>query len=387
MKNIVILGSTGSIGVNALKIVESRPDCFRVVGLTARSNLKTLKTQIEKFGPKIVSVADAEKAKQLRAMINKRVKIVTGVEGAIEVAVTADADVVLSAMVGAVGLAPTLAAIKAGKMIALANKETMVTAGQLVSKEARAAKVKIIPVDSEHSAIFQALRGEKRISKTVSKLILTASGGPFRTMPISKMRHITVDEALCHPVWSMGPKISIDSATMMNKGLEVIEARWLFNLPPSKIEVLIHPQSIIHSMVEFHDTSVIAQMGLPDMRAPISFALNYPDRLKIDLPRLNLAKIKSLTFEPPDMKKFPSLKLAYDALSAGGSAPAVLNAANEVAVAAFLENKIAFTAISEVVEQALNAITPSPIKNLPEALTADKEARIKAREIIKKKKN
>ncbi|VAX15947.1 1-deoxy-D-xylulose 5-phosphate reductoisomerase [hydrothermal vent metagenome] len=387
MKNIVILGSTGSIGVNALKIIESRPDSFRIVGLAARSSLKTLKIQIEKFGPKIVSVADAKTAKQLRALVKKKVKIVTGVEGAIEVAVTADADVVLSAMVGAVGLAPTLAAIKAGKQIALANKETMVTAGQLVSKEARAAKVKIIPVDSEHSAIFQALRGEKSISKTVSKLILTASGGPFRGMPISKMQNITVNDALCHPVWSMGPKISIDSATMMNKGLEVIEARWLFNLPTSKIEVLIHPQSIIHSMVEFYDTSVIAQMGLPDMRAPISFALNYPNRLKVDIPRLDLTKIKKLTFEPPDIKKFPSLKLAYDALSTGGSAPAVLNAANEVAVAAFLEKKIAFTAISEVVEEALTLIKPHPVRNLPEALTADKEARIKAREIIEKKKN
>ncbi|HEB71279.1 MAG TPA: 1-deoxy-D-xylulose-5-phosphate reductoisomerase [Nitrospirae bacterium] len=382
MKNIVILGSTGSIGVNALKIIESRPDSFRVVGLSARSNLKNLKIQIEKFSPKIVSVADARTAKQLRAIIKKKVKIVTGVEGAIEVAMTPDADVVLSAMVGAVGLAPTLAAIKAGKQIALANKETMVTAGQLVSKEARAAKIKIIPVDSEHSAIFQALRGERHLKKTVSKLILTASGGPFRTMPISKTRHITVNEALCHPVWSMGPKISIDSATMMNKGLEVIEARWLFNIQPSKIEVLIHPQSIIHSMVEFYDSSVIAQMGLPDMRAPISFALNYPNRLKVNLPRLDLTKIKKLTFEPPDIKKFPSLKLAYDALDTGGSAPAVLNAANEVAVAAFLEKKIAFTAISEVVEETLTLIKPHPVRNLPEALTVDKEARIKAREII-----
>jgi len=387
VKNIVILGSTGSIGVNALKIVESRPDRFRVIGLSARSNLKALKIQIEKFGPKIVSVADAKTAKQLRAIIKKRVKIVNGVEGAIECAVSPDADVVLSAMVGAVGLAPTLAAIKAGKQIALANKETMVTAGQLIGKEARAAKVKIIPVDSEHSAIFQALRGEKRLATTVSKLILTASGGPFRTMPISKMRNITVNQALSHPVWNMGPKISIDSATMMNKGLEVIEARWLFNIQPSKIEVLIHPQSIIHSMVEFHDSSVIAQMGLPDMRTPISYALNYPDRLKMDMPRLDLAKIKRLTFEPPDMKKFPSLKLAYGALSAGGSAPAILNAANEVAVAAFLEKKIPFTTISEVVEQALTSISPAAVRNLSEALTADKEARVKAREIIEKRKN
>jgi 1-deoxy-D-xylulose-5-phosphate reductoisomerase len=383
VKNIVILGSTGSIGVNALKIIESRPDCFNVVGLAARSNLKALAGQIEKFSPKIVSVADPKRAKELRALIKKRIKIVSGVEGSIECAISPDADIVLSAMVGAAGLAPTVAAIKAGKQIALANKEAMVTAGQLVSKEARKAKVKIIPVDSEHSAIFQALRGEKR--KTVSKLILTASGGPFRSMPASKMGAVTVKQALSHPVWSMGPKISIDSATMMNKGLEVIEARWLFDMEPSMIEILVHPQSVIHSMVEFYDSSMIAQMGLPDMRAPISFALNYPNRLKIDIPRLDLKKIKDLTFEPPDMKKFPSLKLAYDALEAGGSAPAILNAANEVAVDSFLQERIGFTAIAEVVEQTLASLSPVPIKTLSEALIADKEARLKAREIIEKK--
>lgn len=383
MKSIVILGSTGSIGVNSLKIVESKPECFRVLGLSARSNLETLAEQIEKFRPEIVSVADGKKAKELRAMIKGKVKIVAGVEGSIECATYPEAELILSAMVGAAGLAPTLAAIKAGKNIALANKEAMVTAGELVAKEARRSRVKIIPVDSEHSAIFQALRGENR--KSVARLILTASSGPFLNLPLGKMRFVTVEAALRHPNWNMGPKITIDSATMMNKGLEVIEARWLFNMPPSMIEVLVHPQSVVHSMVEFHDSSVIAQMGLPDMRAPIAFALNYPERLKIDLPRLDLTKIKNLTFEPPDLAKFPSLKLAYAALEAGGSATAALNAANEVAVGAFLERRIAFTAIPEIVEKTLELCELSPIKTLADALNIDKWARARAREIASEK--
>ncbi len=378
MKNLVILGSTGSIGVNALKIVEERPDRFNVIGLAAKSNMDRLIGQIEKFRPEIVSMADPAKARELKGLV--KTKVVSGVEGTIECASHPDADMALSAMVGAAGLAPTLAAVKAGKDVALANKETLVTAGELVMREARAAKVKIIPVDSEHSAIFQALRGEKL--RNVRTLILTASSGPFIHMPAEQMRKVTVEQALNHPNWSMGKKITIDSATMMNKGLEVIEARWLFNIQPEKIKVVVHPQSVIHSMVEFCDSSVIAQMGLPDMRAPIAFALNYPSRLSIDLPSLDLPGIGSLTFAEPDHDKFPALSTAYEALATGGSAPAVLNAANEAAVEAFLDRKIAFTTICEVVDRTLQACDVTPVRSLADALRADKWARKKSRELI-----
>ena len=341
MKKITVLGSTGSIGANALKIVASMPEKFEVLCLTARNNMNVLAQQIETFKPRIVSVADKTRADELKKLTSANVKIVTGIQGAIECASYPDSDLVVSAMVGAAGLAPTLAAIKSGKDIALANKETLVTAGKLVISEARAAKAKIIPVDSEHSAIFQALRGEKH--KDISKMILTASGGPFLRFSQEQMKTVTVEMALKHPNWSMGPKITIDSATLMNKGLEVIEARWLFDMAPEKIEVLVHAQSVIHSMVEFCDTSVIAQLGLPDMKAPIAFALNYPERCNIGLPSLNLAQQKNLTFEEPDYDRFPLLGLAYAALDEGNSAPAVLNAANEVAVEAFLEKQIGFT--------------------------------------------
>jgi len=382
VRNLTILGATGSIGVNALKIVESHPDMFRVEAMAAWTNMARLAEQIEKFRPKIVSVADAARAKELRSMIKRRVKILHGAEGAIMCALHEDSQMVLSAMVGAAGLAPTLAAIKAGKTLALANKETLVTAGELVMREARAARVKIIPVDSEHSAIFQALRGESR--KTIRRLILTASAGPFADTPLEELPHVTVEQALRHPNWSMGRKITIDSATMMNKGLEVIEARWLFNLPPEMIEVVAHPQSVIHSMVEFCDSSVIAQMGMPDMRPPISFALNYPDRLDTELPRLDIAAIGRLTFFAPDVKRFPSLPLAYEALRMGGRATAALNAANEVAVEAFLERKIGFTAIADVCKSTLDLCDGGRVGSLPEALDADRRARAHARQIVAK---
>jgi len=380
MKSIAILGSTGSIGVNALSVIESSPDKFKITALSARTNMETLAGQIEKFRPKIVSVADKENAARLRRLIKRRVKIVTGAEGAIECATHPDVDMVLSAMVGASGLPPTLAAICAGKNIALANKETLVTAGEIVMREARKRKVKIIPVDSEHSAIFQALRGEKM--KDVRKIILTASSGPFLRLPREDMAKVTVEQALKHPNWNMGPKITIDSATMMNKGLEVIEARWLFGMEPEKIEVLVHPQSVIHSMVEFCDSSVIAQLGLPDMRSPISFALAYPERVCVPLKSLDLAKVRQLTFEPPDLAKFPCLRLAYEAMSAGGAATAAMNAANEVAVEAFLNRRIDFMDIPAIVGKVLEKSETRPVKSLADALAVDHAARGAAREMI-----
>jgi 1-deoxy-D-xylulose-5-phosphate reductoisomerase len=380
VRNIAILGSTGSIGENALKIIENAPDRFRVVALCARANVEKLALQIEKFRPALVCVADPAKARELKALVKRRVRIVTGAQGAIECATHPDADTVLAAMVGAAGLPPTHAAVCAGKHVALANKETLVIAGGVVMKEAKRRKATIIPVDSEHSALFQALRGEK--TKAVRRLILTASGGPFLRMQVKQMAKVTVEQALKHPNWSMGPKISIDSATMMNKGLEVIEARWLFNTPTSMIEVVAHPQSIIHSMVEFCDSSVIAQMGQPDMRAPISFALNYPDRLEMDIPRLDFAQLKTLTFEPPDLARFPCLALAYQAMQMAPAAPAVLSAANEVAVESFLARKIGFLDIPRLVGKVLNECPTSPVNSIADVLAVDHWARARTREIM-----
>jgi 1-deoxy-D-xylulose-5-phosphate reductoisomerase len=380
VRNVAILGSTGSIGENALNIIEKNPDRFRVVSLSARTNVEKLALQIEKFRPLLVSVADAQKARELRSMVKRRVRIVTGAQGAIECATHPDADTVIAAMVGAAGLAPTYAAVCAGKHVALANKEALVIAGGIVMKEARKSKASIIPVDSEHSAVFQALRGERK--KAVRRLILTASGGPFLRLSSSLMAKASVERALKHPNWSMGPKISIDSATMMNKGLEVIEARWLFNMPPSMIEVVVHPQSIVHSMVEFCDSSIIAQMGTPDMRSPISFALNYPDRLEMDIPRLDFAQLSALTFEIPDLARFPCLALAYRAMEIGSAAPAVLSAANEVAVEAFLARKIGFLDIPRLVEKTLDESPNSPVNSIADVLAVDHWARARAREIM-----
>ena len=380
MRNIAILGSTGSIGENALQIIANSPDRFRVVALSARANVEKLALQIEKFRPALVSVADADKARELKSLVKRRVQIVTGAQGAIECATHPTADTVLAAMVGAAGLAPTYAAVCAGKRVALANKETLVIAGGIVMKEARRSKAAIIPVDSEHSAVFQALRGEK--TKAVIRLILTASGGPFLRLPLKQMAKVTVEQALKHPNWSMGPKISIDSATMINKGLEVIEARWLFDTRASMIGVVVHPQSIVHSMVEFHDSSIIAQMGPPDMRSPISFALNYPDRLEMDIPRLDFAQLKTLTFETPDLARFPCLALAYQAMEMAPAAPAVLSAANEVAVEAFLNRKIGFMDIPRMVEKTLNECPTSPVNSIADVLAVDHWARARAREIM-----
>ncbi|MFH1995291.1 MAG: 1-deoxy-D-xylulose-5-phosphate reductoisomerase, partial [Nitrospinota bacterium] len=351
MKNIVILGSTGSIGVNALDVVERNGGRFNVVGLAAGSNLPLLLEQINKFSPSKVALYDSSLAKELREILSgKKIEVLSGIEGIIEVAAMEQGDLVLSAIVGAAGLLPTYSAIKSGKDVALANKESLVMAGAIMMAEAKRSGAKIIPVDSEHSAIFQALNGDVK-KKNVKRLIITGSGGPFRGCSADRLNEVTVAEALRHPNWSMGKKISIDSATMMNKGFEMIEARWLFDLEPGKIDILIHPQSIVHSMVEFVDTSIIAQLGIPDMRLPISYALNYPDRIDVSLPSLNLEEITPLTFEKPDTDIFPSIKFAYQAISKGDTYPAVLNAANEVAVQAFISGEIRFPDIPVVIEE------------------------------------
>lgn len=384
MKKITVLGSTGSIGVSALDVIEKNPGRFRVAALAAGKNIKLLHGQIDKFRPKIVSVSDLQSAAELRRQIKPgtRTKIVAGPEGLQEVASFAGADIVLSAISGAAGLLPTLAAIEAGKDIALANKETMVIAGDIVTEKAREKGVSILPVDSEHSAVFQCLQGQQH--GNIKKIILTASGGPFLNYKKSELKKVTVSEALRHPRWKMGKKITIDSASMMNKGLEVIEAKWLFDLAMEQIDILIHPQSVVHSMVEFVDGSLLAQMGIPDMRTPIAYALTYPERIKNDLPLLDLAKTKNLEFLQPDVKKFTCIRLAYEAGTCGGTMPAVLNAANEVTVEAFLDKKIKFVDLPEIIDKVLSGHKVVKKPALEELLQADKWARMQAKEIIER---
>jgi 1-deoxy-D-xylulose-5-phosphate reductoisomerase len=381
MKNLAILGSTGSIGVSTLDIVAAHPDRFRVVSLSAGNNLDRLEEQIRRFRPRIVSVVQPEAARDLRQRLGSDApEVVSGVEGLIACSTHGQVEMVLSAIVGAAGLVPTMAAIESGKDIALANKETLVTAGPLVMEAVARQGVKLYPVDSEHSAIFQSLEGHRR--SDVRRLILTASGGPFRNRPLSELGRVTPEDALAHPNWSMGRKISIDSATMMNKGLEIIEACWLFDLPPEKVAVHIHPQSIVHSMVEYIDGAVIAQLGIPDMKTPIAYALSYPDRLPLDLPPLDLCALKTLTFEEPDQEKFPCLALAYRAARTGGTAPAVLNAANEVAVEAFLLGRIGFLDIAAVIRRVLDRHSPLELEHIDTALRADRWGRQEARLVI-----
>ena len=381
MKNLAILGSTGSIGVSTLEIVAAHPERYRVVSLTGHNNLQRLEEQIRRFRPQIVAVVGPSDADRLRHRLGPDTpEIVHGVEGLITCASLGEADMVVSAIVGAAGLVPTMAAIESGKDIALANKETLVTAGHLVMDAAARRGVRLYPVDSEHSAIFQSLEGHRR--KDVRRLILTASGGPFRNRSLAELKKVTPSEALAHPNWSMGRKISIDSATMMNKGLEVIEARWLFDLPAERIAVHIHPQSIVHSMVEYVDGSVIAQLGIPDMKTPIAYALSYPERLPLNLPPLDLCRLGSLTFENPDCARFACLPLAYEALRSGGTAPAVLNAANEVAVEAFLNGEISFLDIPAVIRATLHEHEVRPLQQIDEVLRADRWARASARRII-----
>ncbi|HQL00864.1 MAG TPA: 1-deoxy-D-xylulose-5-phosphate reductoisomerase [Smithellaceae bacterium] len=382
MKTVSVLGSTGSIGVATLDVVLKNPKRFKIASLAAGKNIRLLASQIELFRPAMVSVATSKDAEALRSLVGRRrrTEILIGQEGACQVAASPNADIIVAAISGAAGLLPTLAAIEAGKDIALANKETMVMAGSIVRQRAKHKGVKILPVDSEHSAIFQCLNGQPK--RLLKRIILTASGGPFLHYPLRDLKNVKLQQALKHPRWKMGRKITIDSATMMNKGLEVIEAKWLFDIDISSIDVLIHPESAVHSMVEFLDGSVIAQMGIPDMRIPIAYALSWPDRIENDLPGLDLAGMKQLTFFQPDMKKFESLQLAYEAGKSEGTAPSVLNAANEIAVSAFLDNTIRFTDISRIVSSVLKRHKPVKQPTLEEILQADCEARKKAADFI-----
>lgn len=383
MKVLSILGSTGSIGRSTLKIVEKFPRLFTVKTLTAKTNIELLSKQIHLFEPDLVAVFDQKHARKLKDLLpqSSSCKIVYGPKGYLEAAVYEKVDIVVAAMVGAAGLLPTLGAIEAGKDIALANKETLVMAGEIVMKRALQKKIRILPVDSEHSAIFQCLMGQRK--EDLSKILLTASGGPFLNTPVNAFSAITVQKALRHPTWQMGKKISIDSATMMNKGLEVIEARHLFAVSEKKIEVIIHPQSVIHSMVSYKDGAVIAQLGIPDMKGAIAFALSFPCRLDIDQACPDFFQIGNLSFDKPDYQKFPCLALAYKACAAGGTLPAVLNAANEIAVAAFLEEKLSFLGISEIIEKTMEQHTLINGPNLDDILESDKWARRTAFEKIK----
>lgn len=381
LKRISILGSTGSIGRSTLSVVEKFPDRFSVVAIAAGRNIALLEQQVRQFRPRIVSVLSDAAADELRERLKGiDVTVLSGVEGMIAAASADEADITVSAIVGTAGLVPTMAAIRAGKDIALANKEVLVAAGELVTKECRERSVRLFPVDSEHSAIFQCIGAGT--GRDIRRLILTASGGPFRNLKRQALEKVTIEQALKHPNWSMGRKITIDSATLMNKGLEVIEARWLFGISQDRISVLIHPQSIVHSMVEYRDGAVVAQLGAPDMKGPIAYALSYPERLEGVSPALDLAKVGALTFEEPDTERFPCLGYAYEALDAGGSMPAVLSAANEVAVKYFLDEKIGFMDIPRVIRKTMQAHVPSPIKTVDDALRADLWARREAERII-----
>jgi len=364
MKKIVLLGATGSIGTQTLDVVQAT-GCAEILALTGHSNIDLLEKQVHAYHPRVVVVTDEAKAKVLRDRLfatNLPTKVLSGMEGIFEAVSMKDADCVVNALVGNVGLLPTLRAIQAGKDVALANKETLVTAGSLVMAVAKAANVSVLPIDSEHSAVFQCLQGNE--GNAIRTLYLTASGGPFRGYTSHQLMHVTAADALKHPNWSMGAKITIDSATMMNKGLEVIEACCLFNLPPGKINVLIHPQSVIHSMVEYEDGAVMAQLGEPDMRVPIQYALTYPVRLPNSFPKIDFLTRSGLTFEAPDIDTFPCLRLAFDALRMGGTIPAVMNGANEVAVALFLAGKIRFTDIPALIESAMDAYTVTNVSEL-----------------------
>lgn len=354
MKNISVLGSTGSIGTQTLDVVRANGD-IHICSLAAGSNIKLLEQQIREFHPSVVSVWEEEKAKELALNVaDCSVRIVSGMEGLIEAATVEQAEIVVTAVVGMIGIRPTIAAIEAGKDIALANKETLVTAGHIIMPLAKQKNRKILPVDSEHSAIFQSLNGENRTQ--IDKILLTASGGPFRGKKKSELVHVRVEDALKHPNWSMGKKITIDSSTMVNKGLEVIEAKWLFDVDFDQIQVVVQPQSVIHSMVQFVDGAIIAQLGTPDMKLPIQYALYYPQRRFLAGDRLDFTAMKQITFEAPDMETFQGLKLAYEAGKKGGSVPTVFNAANEKAVSLFLDHKISYLQIAEIIESSMKAI-------------------------------
>jgi 1-deoxy-D-xylulose-5-phosphate reductoisomerase len=380
MKKISLLGSTGSIGTNVLDVIERNPENFQIIGMSAGSNIDLFAKQIRKFKPRVVALFDTKKIPTLKELIaDLDIEILSGEEGTITVATLTEADVVVSGVMGSAGLLPAIHALKSGKNLALANKETLVIAGELVLREAKKTNSQIIPIDSEHSAIFQVLNGEKK--KRIKKIILTASGGPFRTFSLDEMETVTVKDALKHPNWEMGAKITIDSSTMMNKGLEYIEAKWLFGLN-TPVEIIVHAQSIIHSMIEFVDTSILAQLGIPDMRVPIAYALTYPDRFECDLPSLDLTTMGNLTFEAPDFERFPCLGLAIDAMEIGKTMPAVLNAANEIAVQAFLEELISYKDIAELIRMVMQNHNPSPLKELEDVLIADRWAREETTKLV-----
>jgi 1-deoxy-D-xylulose-5-phosphate reductoisomerase len=373
-KNIAILGSTGSIGKNSLEVIANFPDQFKVSYLTVNKNIDALCDQVRRFRPKGVVALDRNSAKECKHRLNgSTTEVLAGEEGLLEIVQRDDVDVVISSLVGFAGLRPTVAAIKAKKKIALANKETLVVAGEIIMGLVKGLGGVLIPVDSEHSAIFQCLVGES--STSVGKIILTASGGPFLNAPKEMLKNVSVEQALNHPNWKMGNKVTIDSATMMNKGLEVIEAHWLFGIPPEKIDIVIHPQSIIHSMVEFIDGSVKAQLGMPDMKLPIQYALTYPDRQASNFARVDFPKLREMTFFSPDFERFQCLRLAYDALNAGGTMPAALNAANEIAVTRFLDGKISFLQIPETICRTMEHHTSMAHPTLDDIIAADASAR------------
>lgn len=379
MKKILILGSTGSIGCQALDIIRENKDKFQAVGLSCRSRIEKLMEQIREFRPLAVAVDSADDAAKLHAEFPD-LEIFVGEDGLIEIA-KMDCDIVLNSLMGISGLAPTYTAINCGRDIALANKETLVTGGEIITKLCKDKGVKLLPIDSEHSAIFQCLEGNQ--DRKVKRILLTASGGPFRGYSLEQLKTVSLEQALNHPKWSMGKKITVDSATMMNKGLEVIEAKWLFDVPADMIDIHVHPQSIVHSMVEFCDTSIIAQLGLPDMRIPISLALNYPERLDYTGESLDLFTVgKELTFEKPDRKVFKCIDIAYDAIKQGGSYPVVMNGANEELVSMFLGGKIKFLDIPNTIEKVMNKHKQRNINSVEEILCLDKEARKLARELV-----
>ena len=382
MKKIAILGSTGSIGTQTLEVARENGD-LQITALAAGNNIELLEKQIREFHPGLVAVWKEEKAKELKDRVKDLdVKVVCGMDGLLEVATEPSSEILVTAIVGMIGIRPTIAAMKAGKDIALANKETLVTAGHIIIPLAKECNVQILPVDSEHSAIFQCLNGEHR--SQLKKILLTASGGPFRGKKKEELKHVQVEDALKHPNWSMGRKITIDSATLVNKGLEMMEARWLFGVEPKDIQIVVQPKSIIHSMVEFVDGAVIAQLGTPDMKLPIQYALYYPERRFLPGDRLDFTKLKEITFDEPDMETFRGLKLAYEAGKAGGSLPTVFNAANELAVSLFLEKKIPYLAITDLIQGAMENHKRKAAPNVDQILAAEQEAYDFIRETLRK---
>lgn len=380
-KQIAILGSTGSIGTQALEVIAEHPDLYEVYALTANNRVELLIKQALKFQPEVVVIANESKYTQLKeALENQPIKVYAGADALAQVVEAQPIDIVLTAMVGYAGLKPTINAIRARKTIALANKETLVVAGKLINELAQQYKTPILPVDSEHSAVFQCLAGE--IGNPIEKVILTASGGPFRTCTLEQLAYVTKTEALKHPNWEMGAKITIDSASMMNKGFEVIEAKWLFGVQPQQIEVVVHPQSVIHSMVQFEDGAIKAQLGMPDMRLPIQYAFSYPDRIQSSFERLDFTKCTDLTFEQPDTKRFRNLALAYEALHQAGNMPCIVNAANEVVVAAFLHDEVGFLEMSDIIEKTMNKVAYIEHPTYDDYVATDAEARRVAQLLI-----